>query len=66
MPQPVWKAKLPSPPIAEDVPPTAVTYGSETGKSVCRMPVLASSSPLSPLEYMKLMPCIAPCRKTCS
>ena len=50
VPQPVSQRRLSFLPTASEVPPTAVTHGSSAGLSGCLMPVLASSSPLSPEE----------------
>src|SRR4051794_35863891 len=50
VPHPVSQASAPVLLIAVAVPPTAVTYGSLVGESVCSTPVLATSSPSSPEE----------------
>src|SRR5262245_5343849 len=50
VPQPVSHRYLSSLPTASEVPPTAVTQAELAGVSTCFVPVLATSSPLSPEE----------------
>src|SRR3954453_11402984 len=66
VPQPVCQRSPPPAPISVLVPPTPVTHGSLVGKSVWTRPLPRNSSPSSPDESMKPMPCIAPCLKICS
>src|SRR5262249_18463805 len=66
VPQPASRLSPPSRSIPVDVPPTPVIHGSLTGKSVCTVPVLPTSSPASPEENRNPMPCAAPCSSTCS